>query len=286
MTTNPLKRAIQSATAANEVIGQSFGRIGTAEHPRGFVLSAYRNSLRAMHSALRETNPVDAAMDVISQLRISLRGNLRAEFTDMVGFGFEEAARQLSYYESKTIEPNPALLGQAIDAAVVAALACVDQQEAAVRALLITESDPALILGDDGRQGVVKAGPVLAAATYWTAALVWSGFEWLVTRQPEGRPWKKQAIAALDSRTTDCCLRVHGQIRPLAGKFSLIGTPRYADQMDWSPFHAYCRTSAALYLDEFDDGLTKAMQDGAQMILAERDAGGSGYRYPVDAYGK
>lgn len=66
--------------------------------------------------------------------------------------------------------------------------------------------------------------------------------------QPPGpAPYHKQVIAAIDRRTTSCCLAAHGQIAALDQPFRLTGTPRYADRLLQPPFHARCRTSLVLY---------------------------------------
>jgi hypothetical protein len=80
-------------------------------------------------------------------------------------------------------------------------------------------------------------------------------------------------------------LQVHGQIQPLDKPFRLTGTPRYADEMDWPAFHWYCRTSGVLYQEQYDDGLTERMRNGARTILNERADGIFIDRYPVDAFG-
>jgi hypothetical protein len=67
-----------------------------------------------------------------------------------------------------------------------------------------------------------------------------------------GVQYSKQAIAAIDERTTDCCLRVHGQIQPLDKPFELTGTPRFGSHMMNPPFHWYCRTATALYRPEME----------------------------------
>jgi hypothetical protein len=66
--------------------------------------------------------------------------------------------------------------------------------------------------------------------------------------------------------------------------FHLIGTPRFADHVDWTPFHWRCRTSVALYLPGYDTGITEAMRESARGIMAERAAGGSGDRDPANAF--
>jgi hypothetical protein len=64
--------------------------------------------------------------------------------------------------------------------------------------------------------------------------------------------YQKQAIAAIDSRTTNCCLQVHGQIVDLDQSFTLTGTPRFADRLPQPPFHHRCRTVIALYAPEME----------------------------------
>lgn len=62
-----------------------------------------------------------------------------------------------------------------------------------------------------------------------------------------GPRYQRQAIAALDGRTTLCCLRVHGQIVGIDEPFVLTGTPRFAGRLMAPPFHWRCRTSVVLY---------------------------------------
>jgi hypothetical protein len=87
--------------------------------------------------------------------------------------------------------------------------------------------------------------------------------------------YQKQAIAAIDERTTDCCLRVHGQIQPLDEPFQLDGTPRYADEVQDPPFHWYCRSSETLYEETFEEiGIpTSEMEDAAAAELKAREDG-------------
>lgn len=95
-------------------------------------------------------------------------------------------------------------------------------------------------------------------------------------RQRDGVQFRRQAIAAIDERTTDCCLRVHGQVQPFGRPFKLVGTPRFADEIQNPPFHWYCRTATAMYLPEFEDiGPSSAeMILAAQAELAAREATG------------
>jgi len=86
---------------------------------------------------------------------------------------------------------------------------------------------------------------------------------------------QKQVIAKTGSaRTTDLCLRAHGQIRDLDEPFSLSGTPDpFARQMQQPPFHWNCRTSVAAYLPQFDAAsnmTTRSMRAQASKELEAR----------------
>ena len=83
---------------------------------------------------------------------------------------------------------------------------------------------------------------------------------------------KKQAIAVVQSRTTDCCLRVHGQIVDVDESFTLTGTPRFADRMQHPSFHWNCRKAVGMDHPSFESGgLTTAnMRSSAQAELRRR----------------
>jgi len=87
----------------------------------------------------------------------------------------------------------------------------------------------------------------------------------------------KQAVAAIDENTTDCCLRVHGQVQALGEPYRLTGTPRFADRVAFPPFHWNCRTSSVAYHADFEKGarITTAMMQKAarQELQARRNEG-------------
>lgn len=79
-----------------------------------------------------------------------------------------------------------------------------------------------------------------------------------------GESYQRQAIAAIDERTTDCCLRVHGQIVGFGQDFRLTGTPRFASSMYGPPFHWNCRTAVTMYRPEMETiGVTTDEMTGA-----------------------
>lgn len=95
-----------------------------------------------------------------------------------------------------------------------------------------------------------------------------------------GTQVQKQAIAVISPETTDCCIRVHGQIRDVDEPFELTGTPRFADQMMHPSFHWNCRTSIAMYHPIFERGATTTagMQSAAAAELRRRERQGSSNR--------
>lgn len=279
---NPLEQSVASAVRSNADIGKLFARIGTKDHPRGFVQSAYRNANRAMRTALKEGHPDLAAMDVMNQLKQSVRSEVVSLFLDAEHQGADEAARQLRFYG---IESNPGTLKSPRAAASVEAITTrIDAQAASIQALILTGASDEQIVGSDQRAGVLRPSDISILAGQIAASLLWSSYGSWVDDYSGGQEFQKQAVAALDEHTTDCCLKVHSQIQPLDGLFELTGTPRFADHMDWSPFHIHCRTSIALFQDEYDMGLTDKMRAGADKIMRERAAGGSGERNPANAY--
>jgi hypothetical protein len=267
----------------NSDIGALFAQAGTSEHPRGFVLTAYRNAKRSMRTALKESNPLAASRDVFQDLRANIRSQSLSMFMDAQALGMEESARQLRFYD---IESAPGFSSgdRATAAALLdAVLAKIDAQEMTTRAFLLTDASPEQIIGDEERAGILRPSDVLPVLASLAATLVWSSFSnWTDTHAD--LQFNKQVVAGLDERTTDCCLRAHGQTVKLKDKFHLTGTPRYADYLDWTPFHYWCRSSIALHLPQYDDGLTKLMRQSAARIMAERAAGGTGYRHPAGSF--
>lgn len=84
---------------------------------------------------------------------------------------------------------------------------------------------------------------------------------------------QKQAVAAISDKTTDCCLRVHGQVQPLDQPYRLTGEPRFADEMMYPAFHWNCRTASVAYHPDFERGsrmTTSGMVDAAKEELKGR----------------
>jgi hypothetical protein len=132
----------------------------------------------------------------------------------------------------------------------------------------------------DGRASVYRMATVGAQQqvknTSWLAGSVLMAALFWATQTITQTVYMKQAIAAIDQNTTDCCLNVHGQIQPLDKPFILVGTPRYADKVDAPPFHWNCRTAMSLYTERMEEkGITTAeMESAAEAELSAREETG------------
>lgn len=276
---NPHEAAVKSALRAGDEIGRLIGRLGTAEHPRGEVLVAYRNAQRGVRAALDSGPGFQRDMtlrDALGGLRVAVRNTARESLSAAVSVGQEQALRQAAAWDL----PRSVGLGPAVDTAAMetAWLGTVDGQIAAALALAATGADEAEIVGDEDRAGVLRPAPVVAEGSRWvagavTAAMIgwWDWFFEERGREQARSNWRHQAVAAIDKRTTDCCLRVCGQIQPLDEPFHLTGTPRFASEQMAPPFHWYCRSAEVILpADAADDELTTGMRDAARRELEAR----------------
>lgn len=276
--------AVRSALRAGDRIGRLISRLGTAEHPRGEVLSAYRNAERGLGEILRLRSGFaqNDMREVLGGLRRDVGQTVRQALSDARVVGQDEARRQAEAWGYGSV----GVVGSVDTGAMETAwLAVVDAQIAAATALVATGADAGEIVGDDSRAGVLRPAVVVAEGGRWIAGAVSAAMIgwWGQVIGSRGREvWFHQAVAAIDERTTDCCLRVHGQVQRLERPFELRGTPRYADKLAHPPFHWYCRTAEALlHEDQVGDRLTREMVDAA---LAELGARGPEGRNRVEIH--
>jgi hypothetical protein len=137
----------------------------------------------------------------------------------------------------------------------------------------------------DGRASVFRlsgaAAQTQTSAVTWTASVLAASGLFKATQIITRTVYMKQAIAVIDQATTDCCLRVHGQVQPLDKPFILVGTPRFADKLDSPPFHWNCRSATSLYTEKMEEkGIpTSEMVDAAQAELSARER--TGKREPI-----
>jgi hypothetical protein len=269
---NPRLASTRAARRTNKGLADLFGKMGSTQHPRGQILTAYRNAHRALRPLLREPTAIFEAPEILATLRRDVDATAQDLLDQAANLGQSQATIEAQAWELPDTPPVP----PPTVAAHSAWLALLDHQIAAVQALVYSQAEPSIIVGDDLRGGILQPGPLIREGARWlttTAMLAWMlGIEGAVGRDGRGFEWFKQTIPAIDDRTTDCCLKVAAQAVPIKGTFKLTGTPRYADKMDWSPFHDYCRTSVVLVpKSEVDDDLTARIRADARREIEARE---------------
>jgi len=271
--------AVRLALKTNRELKTLFNRLGTSEAPRGRVLTAFRQARRALAGNVNDLNIVRA---ILFELRQTLNDVAYTQLQAAADLGLDQAERTLAVYGIST--PSHAF---ATTEAYEAWMATIDGQLAGTLALAVQGNESA-ILGDDRRVGQLSPAPVVREGARWLAFSSIIALTSVLDQGATGTQWKRQAIAAIDERTTDCCLRVHGQIVDNGKKFKLTGTPRYADKMHSPPFHWYCRTSVALVRAEnAEDGITSGMRAAARAeILARQRTGERVEIHPADAFSR
>ena len=263
----PHERAVQLALRSNAALKTITNQMGTTEAPRGRVLSAYRQARRAL-VAVRN---VGELRQVLNELRLTLEIIARQTLDTATQYGLQQATAELAAWD--IAGPPSAYNWQA---ALAAWLAVIDAQLTKVQTLyIIGDGDVSPILGDTSRVGVLAPAPVINEGAQWAAVALAGAWLASVTNALRGigqeSAYQRQAVAAIDERTTDCCLRVHGQVVELRERFHTPGTPHFAERQLDPPFHWYCRTTVCLVRREFaDDALSVQMRDAAQSELHAR----------------
>ena len=267
---------IRAAERTTRDLRVLFGRLGTKEHPRGRILAAYRNAHRALRDVFRRVQGPQAiyeAREVLEALRREVLGVGGQALDEAIALGRRQAEVERQVWELDPLDMATPNARAMMDGWI----ATVDEQIAYALAVLATEGDPVLILGDDERVGRLRYSDTTRAGALWVATAAMQAL-WVSLQGPQessGLSWSKEVIATIDERTTDCCLNAHGQVVPFDSDFKLTGTPRYADELDWSPFHDYCRTSIASVPTELaEDDLTRQMRDAARAELEARERTG------------
>jgi len=276
----------------NAGMGLLHRRLGGVRYPRGVVMVAYRRSLRELRDILSSggVGPawrsvrVAEAGQLLRRLRLEVALGVTGVLDDAATLGAEQAAAQLAGYGVGQAAVSATGPGQGRAEALQAILAILDAQIETAIALMVTGAPVEQIVGSDERQGPLAPAAVLSSAWFWVGAVTLASWTWLATR-PGQQLFFKQAVAAIDERTTDCCLRVHGQVVTLDGEFHTTGRPRFAEYQQAPPFHWNCRSATALVRPEdAGDQLTQEMMDAARAELAARaETGRREEIHPADA---
>ncbi len=273
---NDHAQAIQVALKMTAEVKDLFDSLGSEEHPRGGVLTAYRIARKALRNDLENGN-AQGALEILRELKRQILVEAKQALTSANQLGLNQAEKMIEIHDltsSLALAAGSQALQSAAEAAVGNAL---DAQLNRVWALIITGNiDDSLILGDAQRIGLLSPGEMTNEISRWITTVTLSRYSDAVERSVHVHrvaitEFKRQSIAALDERTTDCCLRVHGQVVGLNEDFRLTGTPRFADRLRNPPFHWYCRTATALVrTEQMEDDLTAEMRDAAQAELRAR----------------
>lgn len=281
--------------AANQLQADMFLALGGSENPGGSITSVYSVSNIALRNAVSLTG-LEAQLSQVDEIMRTLRQSVasasRASINDSLAFGRRYANTQLDIYNlPKPGNPTEAMLDRRAEmrsAALQDITERVDTQHAQIRALLTVGGEEEIILGNEEHKGVLRDSSVIPSVIFYISTLLWNSFDLEILHANQlGKAtltYLKQAISVLDKRTTECCLRVHGQTQRFDTDFLTTGIPAYADRQEGPPFHARCRTAIVLYNSIFDFGLTQQMQDNASWILSQRNLGKDPNQEPADAF--
>jgi hypothetical protein len=273
---NPLYWSIQSTKRNDRWLLNAYARVlGTKEHPRGDVLSIYRKYRRQLEDVLtaQRMTMLREIREILADARRELNATAMRALRSAAERGVESAREQTQLYRDDGLRFQVAGETPDLQATRDAWMLAYEQQAATVDALARNGSATVdTVLGGPDRMGLFQPAPVQREGSRILPEVLSAGFVGYVFGlvQRREQPFGKQAIAAIDSRTTETCLNIHGQRQPMSKKFRVVGTPRFSRRKDWSPFHWYCRTSVVLYREEYDDGLTERMQSQSEQEQQRR----------------
>lgn len=250
------KKAVAIARRQARSNKRLFDKMGSQ---RGWVMSAYRQAHRALRDVIQR-GALHEIPEVLGHLETALRAGVSQTLREAWQAGVASAANQLQAYDIRPIPgggPNLTLYENQW-------LQVLDAQRAKVATVVFGEDDPVRIIGDQDRQGIVRPAPFVTEGYLAVITIGAIGYKRLVERTSEVTKtvFLRQAVAAIDDRTTDCCLSVHAQAVAMDKPFRLTGTPRFADKMMSPPFHwGPCRTVEALVRPkDADDELTQRLR--------------------------
>ncbi len=265
------EQAVQAALDTVNGLDDLFGALGAPDDDTRGVYAAYYLAFAALIDSLDNHTQTRA---ILKRLDDTVRALVERELKRALRLGEYQAREEIQIYDLNLARERAAAGLLLLVAALDAIRAELESQIAKVNALALNGiADPDLVLGDGGRVGILRPSAVVGETTQWLTTLTHRARnEMLMNADGE---FFKQAVAVVDARTTDCCLQVHGQVVALDADFDLKGTPRFADQLPYPPFHWWCRTGVVLVrAEDIDDSVTRRMLVEANQEVRARNTRG------------
>lgn len=264
--------AIRLGEKANAKLGVLFDKMGGGDKPRTGIVAAYN---RARKSLARNLDDANATRAILGQLRRDVSEIASGLVADASTVGHTLARDNAALYGVQLPLAGIADAGLS-EAMLTQWLNPLDMQISQIETMALAGLvDPAMILGDASRAGLLSPAPVTRDGARWLTTLVSAiGAKAMAgsTAQPQ---YRRQAVATIDQFTTDCCLKAHGQVVEYGQPFHLVGTPRFADYMMETPFHWNCRSVTVLIpVESVEDETTVEMRDAAKAEIDARETTG------------
>lgn len=266
---NGLDQAIRRARQDTDWYTARFRAIGIGS-PTGSVKRLYETSRMAIRQ-IAEGGPVWNNLRPLRVVGENLRSGMhllaQEELLGAAAYGAASAAAQLGFYGEQVDADSGEDTRRMVYAASAAVLALVVAQVAVVNALALTGGNDELLGGSDDRPGPLRDSEASALLGRWLVAAAAAGFTAVLRKRPE---YEQMAVALIDMHTTECCLHVHGQVRPPGQLFHTAYPPAFADYQEAPPFHRYCRTSLAVYHKRDDHGQRDALAQEVEVAAMVR----------------
>lgn len=276
------KAEIQSALRVNRKLRAMQNGISPSKHPRNALTQIYRTTRRLIHNNFDDLQELRNILFLFSSTVSMI---IRPLMEDAAKLGSVAGLQSLDRRKISTIGASTAVSSPIVTPAIVAIKQIADSQVAQTISVAAIGGSVTTVIGDGVNsvgffsQGILnkQINGFITAVTALSQFALWEQF---IAQQIADDVYYKQAIAAIDQNTTECCLIVHGQFQPIDSMFELIGSPRFADLIENPPFHWNCRTATALvHASERFDSLTQEMIDAAASEIEAR--GDNDYRVEI-----
>lgn len=269
------KAEIQAANRVNKKLRVLQQGISPSLHPRNALTQIYKSTRKQI---VANFDDIAELRNILFLFSSTVSRIVRPLIETSADLGRTAGLASLGRRNISTPGLSQIVSPTLITPAIVAIKEVADSQVAQTLAVASINGAVETVVGDGVNsvgffsQGVLNK-QINGFLTAITATSTLSLFEQFIAGQIEANVFYKQAVAAVDEKTTECCLIVHGQFQLIDDFFSLVGSPRFADLIQNPPFHWNCRTATALvHASERFDSLTQDMIDaGARELEARGD---------------